>query len=114
MSGSTIHSPPQGILADLAARLTGLPVLFVGVRCPIEEIMRRRNASPPGSYATGRPEEPPPPVLLWQSEVHKPGVYDLESDTSISSPVDCATVIARALDRPPAESAALRSLAAAP
>jgi chloramphenicol 3-O phosphotransferase len=94
-------SSPQGILADLAARLTGLPVLFVGVRCPIEEIMRRRNASPPGSYATGRPEEPPPPVLLWQSEVHKPGVYDLESDTSISSPVDCATVIARALDRPP-------------
>jgi chloramphenicol 3-O phosphotransferase len=53
-------------------------------------------------------------VLLWQSEVHKPGVYDLEIDTSISSPVDCATVIARALDRPPAESAALRSLAAAP
>lgn len=107
-------SSPQGILADLAARLTGLPVLFVGVRCPIEEIMRRRNASPPESYATGRPEEPPPPVLLWQSEVHKPGVYDLEIDTSISSPVDCATVIARALDRPPAESAALRSLAAAP
>jgi chloramphenicol 3-O phosphotransferase len=108
------YSRPMGLLADLARRLTGLPVLFVGVRCPIDEIMRRRNASPPGSYATGEPGDPSSPVLLWQSEVHKPGVYDLEVDTSVSSPVDCAMVIARRLEGPAAESAALRRLATAP
>lgn len=108
------YSIPMGILADLARRLTGLPVLFVGVRCPIEEIMRRRNASPPGSYTSGEPGDPPAPALLWQSEVHKPGVYDIEVDTSVASPVDCAMAIARRLDGPAAESAALRRLAAAP
>src|SRR5207245_11743503 len=36
------------ILADSARRLAGLPVLFVGVRCPIEVIMHRRNAGQVG------------------------------------------------------------------
>lgn len=66
-----IHS---GILSNCARTLAGLPVLFVGVRCSIEEIMRPRNEAPTGSYAAGSPEEPvPPPVMLWQEEVHKPG-----------------------------------------
>ena len=43
-----------GILPDCARRLAGLPVLFVGVRCPIEEIMQRRNEAGPGrGYAVG-------------------------------------------------------------
>src|SRR6266487_3446210 len=37
------HYDPK-ILKDSARRLTGLPVLFVGVRCPIDVIMQRRNA----------------------------------------------------------------------
>lgn len=32
-----------GILRECAQRLSGLPVLFVGVRCPIEVIMERRR-----------------------------------------------------------------------
>src|SRR5256714_14009787 len=36
------------MLADSARRLAGLPVLFVGVRCPIEVVMRRRNAGQVG------------------------------------------------------------------
>jgi len=60
--------------------------------------MRRRNASPTGSYATGDPGEPPAPVLAWQSEVHRPGVYDLELDTSVTSPLECAATIKRSLD----------------
>ena len=39
--------------ADCAKRLKGLPVLFVGVRCPIEVIMARRAASGEGQYLTG-------------------------------------------------------------
>ncbi len=85
---------PQ-VLPDCARRLAGLPVLFVGVRCPVEEIMKRRNDAGPGhGYVVGSPEEPiPPPVRLWQEEVHKPGIYDLEVDTSLMSPEECASEI---------------------
>ena len=91
------------LLSDCAKRLAGLPVLFVGVRCPIEEIMKRRNVSPPGRYAVSTPDEPiPPPVRLWQEEVHKPGVYDLEVDSSQLSPQECADAIrARLKEGPP-------------
>jgi chloramphenicol 3-O phosphotransferase len=93
------------ILADCARRLEGLPVLFVGVRCPIEVIMERRNAGQPGRegmYATGSPENPvPEPVALWQRRVHVPGIYDLEVDTSVLSPEECADAIGRRLQGPP-------------
>jgi chloramphenicol 3-O phosphotransferase len=59
--------------------------------------MERRNASEPGSYATGAPDDPPAPVRRWQHEVHVPGVYDLEVDTSVMSPEDCADAIRRLL-----------------
>src|SRR6266487_3134453 len=39
------YSTPRGILVDSARRLSGLPVLLVGVRCPIETIMERRRAT---------------------------------------------------------------------
>ncbi len=99
----------RGILEDCARRLDGLPALFVGVRCPIEEIMARRNAGQPGregGYLQGSAQEPvPAPVALWQSEVHKPGIYDLEVDTSLLSPEECAAVIRRRLDEGPPPSA---------
>ena len=37
------YAIPRGILPDCARRLQGLPVLFVGVRCPIEIIVERRR-----------------------------------------------------------------------
>lgn len=93
------------ILADCARRLEGLPVLFVGVRCPIEVIMQRRKADQPGRegmYATGSAENPiPTPVRLWQRRVHDPGIYDLELDTSVLSPEECADAIRRRLQGPP-------------
>jgi chloramphenicol 3-O phosphotransferase len=36
------YSRPHGILRDCARRLAGLPVLFVGVHCPIDVIWERR------------------------------------------------------------------------
>ena len=94
------------LLADCARRLDGLPVLFVGVRCPIEEIMRRRNASPPGTYTVSTPDDPiPAPARLWQEEVHKPGIYDLEVDTSLLTPEECAEAIRRRLDEGPTPTA---------
>ena len=91
------YATPRGILADSARRLAGLPVLFVGVRCPIEVIMERRNVVQPGrerQYLIGTPDEPiPAPVRLWQDEVHIPSIYDLEVDTSRLTPEQCADVI---------------------
>jgi chloramphenicol 3-O phosphotransferase len=96
---------PRGILAESARRLAGLPVLFVGVLCPIEAIMERRNAGQAGrkdEYATGSAVDPVPlPVRLWQREVHIPGIYDLEVDTSLLSPAECAEVIQRRLEEGP-------------
>ncbi len=101
------------ILADCARRLDGLPAMFVGVRCPLDVIMERREASPPGSYARGSPEEPEPvpePVRRWQHDVHVPGVYDLEVDTSLLTPEQCAEAVRRRLDG--AAPTAFRRLAA--
>jgi chloramphenicol 3-O phosphotransferase len=95
------YSRPLGILGECARRLARLPVLFVGVRCPIDTIMQRRLAEGDerrGEYlAITGDGEVPAPVLLWQQQVHLPGVYDLEVDTSAMSPGECATAIRRAL-----------------
>jgi chloramphenicol 3-O phosphotransferase len=106
------YSRPLDILRDCARRLTGLRVLFVGVRCPIETIMQRRNASG-GSYLKGSPDDPAPaPVRLWQTAVHDPGIYDLEVDTSILAPLECADEIRRALSRAAQHPTAFERLAA--
>jgi chloramphenicol 3-O phosphotransferase len=91
------YSQPLGILADAARRLAGLPVLFVGVKCPIETIMARRNANPNG-YVAG--DGVPEPVRRWQVAVHMPGIYDLEVDTSAMSAEQCADAIREALANP--------------
>jgi len=96
----------RAILADCAKRLAGLPVRFVGVRWPIEEIMRRRNAGQPGReghYAVGTAADPIPlPVRRWQDGVLSIGPVDLEVDTSVLDPAGCAAVIAKRLrDGPP-------------
>jgi chloramphenicol 3-O phosphotransferase len=90
------YSRPLGILAASARRLSGLPVLFVGVLCPIEVVMARRNADPQGGfYVAG--EGVPEPVRRWQEAVHVPGIYDLEVDTGVMAPEQCAEAIAAAL-----------------
>jgi chloramphenicol 3-O phosphotransferase len=104
---------PLHLLADAARRLDGLPVLLVGVRCPVEVIMERRVAAPwhgdGHDLERGGDGTIPEPVARWQRQVHLPGVYDLEVDTSVDSAVACAELIGRRL-RGPAPSA-LRGLA---
>ncbi|RWN47215.1 MAG: chloramphenicol phosphotransferase [Mesorhizobium sp.] len=107
------YSRPLHIVADCARRLVGLPVLFVGVRCPLEIIMERRAASAADKrYVTGSSDDPVPlPVRLWQEEVHRPGVYDLEVDTSLMSPKQCADTIRRRLEQGIARPSAIEQLA---
>ena len=81
----------------------GFSVLFVGVRCPLA-VAEARELARADRSAKG--------VVRWQFErVHAHGVYDLEVDTSVASPLECAERIKRrALEGPaPAAFARLRA-----
>jgi chloramphenicol 3-O phosphotransferase len=93
------YSVPRGILPACARELHGLPVLFVGVRCPLDAVMARRQATWGAGYAEDG--SVPASVLRWQRAVHEPGIYDLEVDTSTLSPEACADLIRRRLDDGP-------------
>jgi chloramphenicol 3-O phosphotransferase len=108
------YSKPLGILAKTAVMLQDLPAYFVGVRCPVEVIVVRRDADPGGGdgdgrYVTSGPDGSIPDVVLrWERAVHDPGVYDLEVDTSTWSPELCAAAILRRVgEGPPVAFAAL-------
>ncbi|KRB49964.1 chloramphenicol phosphotransferase [Rhizobium sp. Root708] len=109
------YSQPLGILADCARRLEGLPVLFVGVRCPIEVIMKRREIVEPGRETLyvrgGETDAIPQQVRLWQKEVHIPGIYDMELDTGVLTPAECAEAIRHQLDLGIAQPSAFEQLA---
>ena len=95
------YDVPLGILYDCARRMEGLPVLFVGVRCPVEIVWeRRRNTWLKEQRIT---DDTPPPysVYRWDREVHRPGIYDLEVDTAKMSPQECSQVILKHLKHGP-------------
>jgi len=69
-----IYDP--AIAADARARLAELPVLWVGVRCPLEVLEARGGKQ------------------RWHDVVHTQLAYDLEVDTSVLSPAESAARIA--------------------
>jgi len=92
------YSQPLGILGRSAQQLAGVPVLFVGIRCPVDVLVARRRATwgdEPTSEAFQR-------VQTWDEAVHRPGIYDVEVDTSVMSAEECADEIARRLAEGPA------------
>jgi chloramphenicol 3-O phosphotransferase len=91
------YSRPLGITQMACEMLADLPLLWVGVHCPIDVIMARRNADTSGTYAGG--SGVPLPVQRWQDEVHAGKQYDLEVDTSMLTPGQCAEKIASSLAR---------------
>jgi len=90
------YSRPLGMWDDMQRRFASLPLLTVGVLCPIEAIMARRNADPRGGfYAAG--ESVPAPVRRWQDAVHLGHDYDLTVDTSVITPETAAELITASL-----------------
>ena len=94
------YSTSLGVLPAVACRLTAVPTLFVGVRCPIVVIMQRRDrggradGGVAGGYlTTGSGGEVPQAVVRWQRDVHDPGIYDLEVDTAVMTPDMCAQAV---------------------
>ncbi len=93
------YSHPLGILSKCRALLDRLPVLWIGVRCPIDVIMMRRDTGS-GEYLKSSKGTPiPDPVLRWQNAVHLDVVYDLEVDTSTQNATECAQKICASLSQ---------------
>lgn len=90
------YSIKRGILYKCVRILKEFPVLFVGIRCPLNVVMERRIATWNDSYAEDG--SVPKPIMLWQKSVHLPGIYDLEIDTSVLSPEECANLIRKKLE----------------
>jgi chloramphenicol 3-O phosphotransferase len=88
------YSRPLGILERSARLLVDVPVLFVGVRCGIHELIARRAAT----WGDTPIREL---VRLWDEAVHDPGIYDLEVDTSAQSPDEVCRLIEARLARGP-------------
>ena len=82
----------------LAQSLAGNDVLFVGVRCPLAVILKR----------LGIGDGPVPKDVVEAHELVHRWQYDLEVDTSVLSPAECAREIARTLVDPPVPSAFAR------
>lgn len=97
------YSVPRKILPNCARILKKYPVMFVGVHCSIEEIMKRRKDTLGVDYAKSRVI--PDPVKRWQHYVHIPGIYDLEIDTSIMNSDKCAHLIHQKLKDLPSQTA---------
>jgi chloramphenicol 3-O phosphotransferase len=57
------YTKPLGILTRTASALLELPAYFVGVRCPVEVIMSRRDADAQGGYVTSEPDGSIPDVV---------------------------------------------------
>lgn len=94
-------------LAECVALWRGLPVLFVGVRCPWEVVEQRLRG---GAERPAAAAELFTNVARWQYErVHAHGgSYDLELDTSQASPETCAEAIERVWREGPPPTAFLR------
>ena len=99
---------PLGILPKVARELRALPAYFVGVRCPVEVVMSRRDASS-ADYVRSEPNGAIPDIVRrWERAVHDPGIYDLEVDTSTTSPAAGAeAILGRLRAGPPVAFAAL-------
>ncbi|MFG2429364.1 chloramphenicol phosphotransferase CPT family protein [Streptomyces sp. NPDC048590] len=82
--------------------LTVLPpedVLFVGVRCPLDELSRRELV---------RGDRPPGLAAHQYDLVHAHGDYDMECDTGAASPRECARRIMELLAHRPSPTAFTR------
>jgi chloramphenicol 3-O phosphotransferase len=95
------YSRPLGLPTRCGRRLEGLPVLFVGVRCPLDVVWERRRASW-GQDGAAADDDLRAAVERWQEAVHAQGPYDLDLDTSELAPAHCADIIVtRLADGPP-------------
>jgi chloramphenicol 3-O phosphotransferase len=76
-------------LRECAALFADLPAYLVGIRCPLEVVEERERARRDRTWGQARAQF---------GLVHAHGIYDLEVDTSLSSPQECALQIRAGLE----------------
>ncbi|WP_406102842.1 chloramphenicol phosphotransferase CPT family protein [Streptomyces sp. NBC_01003] len=86
-------------LIDCLTLLRPADVLFVGVRCSLDELTRREEV---------RGDRPSGLAALQYDLVHRHGDYDVECDTGTASPRECAELIKEFLPRRPTPTAFTR------
>ena len=79
-------------LLDYLNVLKDFKVLFVGVRCPLDELERRERERGDRNIGQARGQI---------DIVHANSLYDIEVDTSISNPAECAARIIERLQNGP-------------
>jgi chloramphenicol 3-O phosphotransferase len=80
-------------LQDYARALQGIPTWFIGIRCTLD-VVNQREALRTGRF--------PGTAKSHFHEVHAHNAgYDLEIDTSDTSPQECAELILECLSKPP-------------
>lgn len=99
VSHHDFYTRPLNILAQCAKRLGGLPVLFVGVACPIDVIWERREDTW-GQVRTEVDEGVVAAVELGLRAAREHD-YDLELDTSRLSTGECVAKIRKRLKEGP-------------
>lgn len=82
----------QAWLAECVHLLTPFDVLFVGVHCPLAELVRREHAR--GDRIHGQ-------AAFHFDRVHAHRLYDVECDTSTASVRQCAVQIKEVAEAPP-------------
>lgn len=82
----------RDVLLETVAALEGLPVLFVKVDCPVDELERREQER--GDRLLG--------LARWQhDQIADWAMYDLVVDTARHSPAECARQVAQLVADPP-------------
>ena len=83
-------------LQDCLTLFTPQDVVFVGVTCPLDEVQRREQER--GDRDLGL-------AARQFDQVHRHGIYDIECDTSVSTPSECAESITASLWQRPSPTA---------
>lgn len=93
-----------GSMAAFERAFKGVGVLAVGVQCDIDVLEERERQRGNRSAGLARTQSP---------KVHLEALYDVEVDTSTTTPDECAAIIVAAWRQPPADPAfdRLRTLA---
>lgn len=86
-------------LLDCLTVLRPEDVLFIGIHCPLDELVRRELA---------RGDRPPGLAAHQYDTVHRHSDYDLECDTSTARPRECAQRIKEFLPHRPSPTAFTR------
>jgi len=90
-----LESDPPWV-ESLLELFDGIDVILVGVHCPLDELERREQKRTDRKAGMAR---------FQHAQVHAEAIYDVEVDTSVLSPEECAVKIGDCMKAPPQPSA---------